>query len=64
MKFPNNIWDTLEMDCVCRDLSYEDYLFFHKALQMQSAPLKQEAYSILEQLVITSMELDGFFIPK
>jgi len=50
-----SFWSTLEVECVCRDLSYEDYLHLHRKFNVPSEPLCRSAYRLLYRVVDMEM---------
>lgn len=53
-----SIWASIEMDCVSRDFSYEQYLEAHANVSCKGAPVDHRMYSELSDVLYGSMERD------
>lgn len=50
-----NIWNSLEVECLARDLNYVAYLRFLKISDAKHAPLSEAGYSLLKNVLASEL---------
>lgn len=56
---PVSFWNTIEVDCIARSFSYEDYVNLHEKSGCPAAILCPAAYTLMEKVFETQFMYDN-----